>query len=240
MAIRQLGAEAAAKAGQKKAAAAAAAKAASAPTKEPGTTDQTPIPAATKLSTDAAAESPENAPEATAAKTPTQLAAEGAKRTSVDKIAEAEEETGTGPKEDSASTEEQLLALRRSSGTTKVKSQLSESTPAEESETLLEDKSTTAVHEAEVSATSLPSQVHPRRQHRGSDIGEASPEEIRALEKRMSIEEEDEEDDADGGGKEKEKVVTSTNAVEEEVTKGTETQETEPKDADKAGVSVGD
>lgn len=196
--FRQLGAEAAAKAGQKKAAATEASKAALAPTKEPSTTDQIPVPAATKLSSDAAAESAQTPHEVTAAKTPTQLASEGAQRTSVDKIADAEGETGSGPIEDSSSKEAQLLALRRSSSTTKTKSRLSESTPAAESETVLEGKSTTAVPQAEVSAASLPSQVQAPRQHRGSDIGEASPEEIRALEKELSIEEEDD-DDEDGG-----------------------------------------
>lgn len=241
VAMRQLGAEAAAKAGQKKAAAAQATKAAFAPAKAPSTTDQTPVPAAARLSTDAAVESPDTAAETTAAKTPAQLAAEGAKRTSVDKIAESDTATPDVDPDSSTSpsTEAQLVELRRSSSITKAKSRLSESTPAAESATVLEDSSAAiAVPESEVSATTSPPQ-RPPRQHRGSDIGEASPEEIRALEQKLSIPEGDEDDDEDDK-EAKETAVSSSDAVEEAVTKGTEPQKTEPKDADMAGVSVGD
>ncbi|KAL2404074.1 hypothetical protein ABEF94_002563 [Exophiala dermatitidis] len=281
LAMRQLGAEAAAKAGQKKAAAAQALKAAAAPTKEPSTTDQIPVPAATKLSVEAAAESPETATSVTAAKTPAQLAAEGAKRTSVDKIAEASTSQAEGAEatsspgvtkeEDSssASTEANRLELQRSSTITKRKSRLSESTPVEESETVRtsseegEEKGeeavsspSIAVPEHEVSATMSPLEGPPR-QHRGSDIGEASPEEIRALEKKLSIPEDEEEpDEEDEREKEEEnkwekenenhKAATATAAVaptdeaELEATKGTDPQETGAKDANKAGVRVGD
>lgn len=249
VAFRQLGAEAAAKAVQKKAAAGQAAKAAQAPTKEPSTTEQTPVPAATRLSADAATESADTAAEATAAKTPAQLASEGAKKTSVDKIADAEVETGSKPKEDvSSSTQAQILELRRSSSTTKAKSRLSDVTPVEESETVLEDKPIISVPESSSEqfspSDSMSIQSHQRRQHRGSDIGEASPEEIREIERRLSIQEEEEEDD-DGeeraGAKAKGRAavaeaIASIGALEEEQ----DTQDTEPKDADKAGVSVGD
>ncbi|KAL2421885.1 hypothetical protein ABEF95_002484 [Exophiala dermatitidis] len=97
----------------------------------------------------------------------------------------------------------------------------------------------------------------PPRQHRGSDIGEASPEEIRALEKKLSIPEDEEEpDEEDEREKEEEnkwekenenhKAATATAAVaptdeaELEATKGTDPQETGAKDANKAGVRVGD
>jgi hypothetical protein len=249
VALRQLGAEAAAKAGHKKAAAVQAAKAAAAPTKEPSTTDQVPVPAATKVSVDAAVESPETATNVTAAKTPAQLANEGAKRTSVDKIAESEGEA-TSPVSDeasSSSTEAQLLEQRRASSVTKTKSRLSESTPAEESQTVQSEEevscsSAIAVPESEVSAMTSP-ESRPR-QHRGSDIGEATVEEIRALEKKLSIQEEeegsDEEDEAEARAREKEMGVTSTDKAEEQATKGTEPQATDAKDAEHAGVSVGD
>lgn len=257
VALRQLGAEAAARAGQKKAAAAQAAKAAAAPTKEPSTTDQIPVPAATKLSAEAAVESPETATEVTAAKTPAQLAAEGAKRTSVDKIAGSEGDT-TAPaaanEEPSslASTEAQVLEQRRASSVTKTKSRLSESTPAAESETVLSEEAVSsprlAVAEFEVSATQPPHFEGAPRKHRGSDIGEASPEEIRELEKELSIEEADDEDaldeeeDSDTEKKEKAqaKGVTSTDEAEQKATKGTEPQKTDAKDPDQAAVSVGD
>ncbi|KAL2446190.1 hypothetical protein ABEF95_007253 [Exophiala dermatitidis] len=283
LAMRQLGAEAAAKAGQKKAAAAQALKAAAAPTKEPSTTDQIPVPAATKLSVEAAAESPETATSVTAAKTPAQLAAEGAKRTSVDKIAEASTSQAEGAEatsspgvtkeEDSssASTEANRLELQRSSTITKRKSRLSESTPVEESETVRtsseegEEKGeeavsspSIAVPEHEVSATMSPLEGPPR-QHRGSDIGEASPEEIRALEKKLSIPEDEEEpDEEDEQEKEEENKwekdnenhnaatatatadVAPTDETELKATKGTDPQETDAKNANKAGVSVGD
>ncbi|KAK6386213.1 uncharacterized protein PV06_06893 [Exophiala oligosperma] len=262
IAMRQLGAEAAAKAGQKKAAALQAAKA---PTKMPDTTEQIPVPAATKLSVDAAAESPETVSEVTAAKTPAQLAAEGAKRTSVDKIAESEGATTSTSSSDSEgqSTEAQIVEQRRQSSITKLKSRLSESTPADQSETVLVDssptpKSETAVPKSEVSTDPPP--VDMPKQHRGSDIGEASVEEIKEIEKKMSIPETTEESDTstnppapaeeqEAAGTEatststdedKEKVVTSTDETEEQVTKGTDPQDSSAKDADKAGVSVGE
>jgi len=135
MAMRQAGAEAAAKAGQKKALAATG-KAAPAVSKTSPNTDKT--------STPASIEEPATAPEITATKTPAQLATEGAKRTSVDKItditAEAEE---TSPH----STEEQVLEAQRSSSVTKQKSQLSESTPADQSETVGTEEEQTKVDE---------------------------------------------------------------------------------------------
>ncbi|KIX04133.1 uncharacterized protein Z518_07686 [Rhinocladiella mackenziei CBS 650.93] len=239
LAIRQLGAEAAAVAGQKRATAAQAAKAATAaPVKEPSASDKTPVPAVTRLSADAAAESPDTATEVTATKTPAQLAAEGAKRTSVDKIEESKSGAASGINEDSTSTEEQLLALRRTSSIAKAKTPLSETTPIEESETVLED-STTAPEPEKSSAVS-PSEGKSPLQHRGSDIGEARPEDIGAGKKKLGIREEKNEDDEDEGEEEKDRVVTSTDKVEEEVTKGTDTQKTGANDADKAGVSVGD
>lgn len=262
--LRQLGAEAAAKAALKKTTTTSAAKV---PVKAtPSTSDQTPTPAATKLSADAAVESPDTVAEVTAGKTPAQLATEGAKRTSVDKIADSEETTTAptsaaptqaGEAGEVASTEAQVLEARRSSSITKTKSRLSEATPAEESDTVLSGSaSKTAVEDSEISPTVEPV----TRKHRGSDIGEASPEEIRALEKKLSIPEEDEdeeeeEDDDDDDSDEEDEVaepkkageattaavgVTSTDEAEKEATKGEDTQKEDPKDASKAGASVGD
>ncbi|KIW14646.1 hypothetical protein PV08_07430 [Exophiala spinifera] len=250
IAMRQLGAEAAAKAGQKKAAALQAAKV---PTKTPDTTEKIPVPATTKLSVDAAAEDPETVGEVTAAKTPALLAAEGAKRTSIDKIAESEGGASSTSSSDAEghSTEAQIVEQRRKSSITKLKSRLSESTPADQAETVVVDsspapKSETAVPESEVSADPP---VETPKQHRGSDIGEASVEEIKEIEKETSIPEAAEEEKDKSGAvatstnsteKEKEQVVTSTDETEEQVTKGTDPQDSRAKDADKAGVSVGD
>jgi len=241
VAMRQLGAEAAAKAGQRKAATAQAAKA---PTKAPDTTEQTPVPAATRISADAAAESPDMATEVTAAKTPAQLASEGAKRTSVDKIAESEG-TASASSSDSEgpSTEAQLVEQRRQSSVTKQKSRLSVSTPADQSETVLEDSASPpqatgmAVPDSEVN-TDPPADMP--KQHRGSDIGGADPEEIKELENNISIPEAPEEGDVSKANAAKDKPVTSTDETEEQVTHGTDPQQTGAKDADKAGVSVGD
>ncbi|OAP55679.1 hypothetical protein AYL99_09831 [Fonsecaea erecta] len=253
LAIRQLGAEAAAKATQKKGAAAQPPKAAAVPARGPSTTDQVPTAAADRVGTEAAVESADTAAEVTAARTPAQLASEGAVRTSVEKIAESEDKLAAGAAEDtSPSKEEQILEMRRTSSVAKSKSRLSDVTPIEESDRIVADpeetstasQSSIAVPKDEVSAsssTSLPSQAAPRKQHRGSDIGEASPEEIRALEKKLSIPEEDDDgEDAVETTPSKAVEVSSTDKAESEATKGTKPQETEPKDADKAGVSVGD
>ncbi|KIW87044.1 uncharacterized protein Z519_12341 [Cladophialophora bantiana CBS 173.52] len=253
MAIRQLGAEAAAKATQKKGATAQPAKAAAVPTKGQSTTDQVPTATAERLSTEAAAESADTAKEVTAAKTPAQLASEGAARTSVDKIAESRDKLIAGGGEEAASSkEEQILEIRRSSSITKSKSRLSDVTPIEESDKVLAEQpdtstasqSSIAVPKNEInvgSSTSLPQQAAPRRQHRGSDIGEATPEEIRALEKKLSIPEEDDDgDDAVEMVESKATDVSSSDKGGNEAAEGMEPQKTEPKDADKAGVSVGD
>lgn len=250
VAMRQLGAEAAAKAGQKKAASAQSAKA---PIKPPDNTEQTPVPATTKLSPDAAVESPETATEVTAAKTPAQLAAEGAKKTSIDKIAETEgaaaTTTDTADSSSSPSTEAQLVEQRRQSSITKQKSRLSESTPADQSESVLveEDEDKKKPSSAEEQAAAVPTSevsadppVDMPKQHRGSDIGIASPEEIRAIEKETSIPESGEEHDAPTVTTTEDKAVTSTDEVEGQATKGKQPQEEGAKDADKAGVSVGD
>src|SRR6201999_4487452 len=103
----------------------------------------------------------------------------------------------TAELEQPKSTEEQQLEMRRSSSVTKLKSRLSDVTPVAESHPVTAEPETKkpsspiAVPKPELSF--LPKPAERPRQHRGSDIGEASPEEIRALERRMSIPEEPEE-----------------------------------------------
>jgi len=63
------------------------------------------------------------------------------------------------------------------------------------------------------------------------------------LEKKLSIPEEVEDDEEGSAGPAettRATEVSSTDKAEDEVTKGVEIQKTEPKDADKTGVSVGD
>ena len=143
--MRQLGAEAAAKAKDRKP---SGTKAAAAPTGSPAgtTTAQTPTPASTM---EQEATHPSEAPEMTAAKTPAQLASEGKTRSSTDKIegneasptsSPAGERSGSTSENEDKSTEEQILNLRRTSTQTKLPSRLSVATPAEESGNILRDK----------------------------------------------------------------------------------------------------
>ena len=249
-AIRQLGAEAAAKAVQKKAGTIASpSKAVAASIDDSDVPDQTPSPTASKFSTEAALESVGTAAEVTAAKTPNQLASEGAERTSTGKIADSEEKLASESTEPDSehSREEQLLQMRRTSSVTVAKSRLSEATPISESHTVNTESdegekgtppSSMSAPDSEMGSTRLDRP----RQHRGSDVREADIEEIRALEKRSMIPEEDEDDEDHTPAKSvtKASAVATTDEAEKEATKGTDTQKTDPKDADQAGVSVGD
>ena len=162
----------------------------------------------------------------------------------MDKIAESEG-TASASSSDSEgpSTEAQLVEQRRQSSVTKQKSRLSVSTPANQSETVLEEAASPpqatgmAVPDSEVN-TDPPADMP--KQHRGSDIGGADPEEIKELENNISIPEAPEEGDVSKANAAKDKPVTSTDETEEQVTHGTDPQQTGAKDADKAGVSVGD
>ena len=147
--MRQLGAEAAAKAkqGQRKPSGALAqSTAGSIPVAKPDI--QPSPPPATPDASERETIDPSKEPEVTAAKMPAQLAAEGAKRTSVDKIEAATASTGaesassatattkapvavTDANPTSSSTEEQLLELRRQSTQTNVPSRLADSVSAE-------------------------------------------------------------------------------------------------------------
>jgi hypothetical protein len=145
MTMRQLGAEAAARAKDRKTSGAIPK---SVPSSDPPAKSDTPLspPTATLAAKEREASDPSQAPEVTAAKAPAQLAAEGVKRTSVDKIEAASASTGntttststesdtrkdSGPTSPgAASTEEQLLNLRRQSTQTAVPSKLAESVSA--------------------------------------------------------------------------------------------------------------
>jgi hypothetical protein len=174
MAMRQAGAEAAQKAGQRK-----VVKPGSLLSENP-TSPDTPTPSsATDTKLNKASEEPHASAETTAAKTPAVLAGEGAKRTSIDKIAGSESSTDADI-EPPKSTEESLLQARRTSSITKTKTLLS-------TETALE------------STPSLSEQQHFEerpRTHRGSSVSEASREEIECVEKSQAIPEEDEDEDS--------------------------------------------
>ena len=140
--MRQLGAEAAAKATARKA---SGTKPAPVPASESTTTAQTPTPTSAK---EPDALSPSETTEMAASKTPALLAAEGMSKTSTEKI-EDNEASLTSPlakdgsntdETESKSTEEQVLELRRGSTQTKLPSRLSESTPVEKSNDVLPEE----------------------------------------------------------------------------------------------------
>jgi hypothetical protein len=256
MTMRQLGAEAAAKAAQKKVGnVAKSTKPVTSPTEEKTSVEPAPSSASKSLTSEAALESPTTAAEVTAAKTPAQLDSEGATRTSVGKIADSEDKLAAGAADldRTKSTEEQQLEMRRSSSIVKAKSGLSDVTPVSESETVSTkpDAEPTAAAAAVDEEPTEPEQsaasgTAPSKKHRGSDVADASPEEIRAIEKKLSIPEVDEEHDEDEAEKpastEKTKAstVSTSDDAEKEATKDIDPQSTDAKDADKAGVSVGD
>ena len=240
MAMRQAGAEAAAKAGQKK-----VVKPGSLMSDNP-TSPDVPTPSTaldTKLSK--ASEEPHaSAAEMTAAKTPAVLAAEGAKRSSVDKIADSESSTD-GESESPKSREETLLQARRTSSIVKKKTSLS-------NETALDSTPALPVEQQAV-------EERPRT-HRGSSVSEASREEIEGVEKAQAIPEEDEGDEGEARVQEreeekrkKEKGQASTDEVKPSLADVTSSdkqeQPSEPdnkssapdaKEEEAAGVSVGD
>jgi hypothetical protein len=252
MAMRQAGAEAAKKAGERKATKSIARPSA----KEMEATDM-PMPAIeTKMAK--SVEEPGASAETIAAKVPEKLAEEGAKRTSVDKIAEegakrtstdkAAESEGAGELEHvGPSKEATILEARRASSITKLKSPLSEES--------------TAPSNAVPRATS--SEQKPRT-HRGSSVSLASKEEIQEIEKRNAILEEAEESDDSTTTAETRSAeanpadrpeksealktsaeatttdVASSNEAEVAATKGVKPQDEDAKEAEAAGTSVGD
>ena len=233
MAMRQAGAEAAAKAGQKK-----VVKPGPLVSDDPPPPD-TSIPSSaldTKLNK--ASEDPHLSAETTAAKTPAALAAEGARRTSVDKIADSENSTDTDT-ESSKSTEENLLQARRASSITKTKTSLS-------NETALDSTPARPAEQQHFEARP--------RTHRGSSVSDASREEIECIEQSQAIREEDEgEEDAPcvPGTGEKARAsteeaqpaladVTSSDKHEQPAEQDNASGTLDAKETEAAGVSVGD
>lgn len=250
MAMRQAGAEAAKKAGERKGLMSRARPS----TKTSEATD-IPMPAV-EAKMAKSAEEPGASAETTAAKIPEKLAEEGAKRTSVDKIAEegVKRTSMEGATEsDSISQQEQVgiskeasnLEARRASSITKLKSPLSTETAARSS--------------TELGASSMESNPET---HRGSSVSLASKEEIQGIEKRDAIPEETEEanesaeqaeaqDDealptvkAETAGGDSDNAtlsgVTASDEAELSATKGVKPQEDNAREAAGASTSVGD
>jgi hypothetical protein len=255
MAMRQAGAEAAKKAGEKK----GSMSTAPASTKKMDATDVRMPAIETTMAR--AVEDPSASSETTAGKIPEKLAEEGAKRTSVDKIAEegakresmdkASEPEGVNEQDHvGLSKEAKMVEARRASSTTKMKSPLSEESAATSS--------------TELGAANVEPIIG---RHRGSSISSASKEEIERIEKSNAIPEETEEteetDESSGKanaqvtetpssivtetGKDPQNRVDATKvdvaATDEEelaATKSVKPQEQDAKDPTAAGVSVGD
>ena len=226
MAMRQAGAEAAAKAGQKK-------------TAKPVTTvpkpteiDTTAPTSEVKIATPMA--DPAEDPAITQAKAPAQLAAEGAKRTSLDKIADTETVSDTskpadGSSDTAASNEQQVADLRRASSITKAPSRLSHTETSDQ----ISEESTEVKHE--------PKFEERPRTHRGSSLSQVSAEEIKEMERRNSIKEDPDEDAEDAVEETPAaQAVGATDEGEKPAGQHIENVKSDPKDEESAGVSVGD
>ena len=237
LAMRQAGAEAAKKAVEKKASKYTALP----PAKDLGPAE---VPASAMEPRNArSVEEPGVSATTTAAKIPDTLAAEGAKRTTIDKIAEegarqSDEDQAidsrTNEQEHAGRSREATMHEARSASRT-LKSPLSEENPARPS--------------TEFGAANF----EPRpRTHRGSSVSTASKEEIEAIEKRDAILEESEDSDEDSTSKTDNEgnLDNSANAIltdlistdEGEVTATNDgkTQEQDARDPEAAGATVGD
>lgn len=226
MVMRQAGAEAAAKAGQKK-------TLKPMPTAPKPTEKETTAPIVEARIASPMAD-PSTEPEMTQAKAPAQLAAEGAKRTSVDKIATTEmapDASGIvgASSETSASNEQQVADMRRTSSIAKAPSKLSETQTHD------------AVPEEAAEVKYEPKYEARPRTHRGSSLSQASREEIREMERRNSIAEDPDEDaedvveDAPAA-----KSIAATDDGGKPSSEEILPEKAEAKDAESAGVSVGD
>jgi hypothetical protein len=252
VAMRQAGAEAAAKAGQKKTP--KPIPAAPQPTEKETTAPVVEAKIASPMA------DPSAEPETTQGKIPAQLATEGAKRASVDKIAETEAASDasgivSSSSETPSSTEQQVADLRRTSSIAKAPSKLSETQTVDAPEEVPEVKQEAPEVKHEPKFEKRP------KTHRGSSLSQVSAEEIKEMEKRNSIEEDPDED--------AEEAIDSTPAAEDVATKDEDvevpvekapavkyigatdegekpaeeepiTEKSDPKDAESAGVSVGD
>lgn len=253
MAMRQAGAEAAKKAGEKKGSMSRAPASAK-------DLEVAGVPmAALETKMAKTVEEPSASAGITGAKIPEKLAEEGAKRTSVDKIAgEGAKRTNVdnfsepdGASEQGhvgLSREATILEARSANSTTKLKSPLSE-------------EETAATSRTELGAADLEPQSST---HRGSSISSASKEEIESVERKDAIPEEPEGTDefateAEGEGTDaspkqmkeaarnlegsagaKTREVAASNEGEMAATKGIKPQKEDAKEARGAGTSVGD
>ena len=226
LALRQAGAEAAAKASQKK-------------TSKPVTTAPKPTEIDTtapvveaKIASPMA--DPGADPAITQAKAPAQLAAEGAQRTSIDKIADTESTSDAsksvgGSLETTTSNEQQVADMRRASSITKAPSRLSHTETSDQ----ISEEPTEVKHE--------PKFEERPRTHRGSSLSQVSREEIKEMERRNSIQE-DPDEDAEGAVEDTPAVqgVEATDEGEKPAGKDIETAKSDPKDEKSVGDSVGD
>lgn len=173
--MRQLGAEAAARAKDRKASGTTP-KASTGNTALPKPDVTLSPPPAVPDAKEREASDPSQEPAVTAAKTPAQLAAEGAKKTSIDKIdattpsdasdtsldASNEAEPNKDANSASPSTEEQLLNLRRQSTQTATPSKLAESVSAEpESEPATKKDAIPEADESSATGAQIDSDVEP-------------------------------------------------------------------------------
>jgi len=182
MAMRQAGAEAAAKAEQMK-------TTKPMPAAPQPTETQTIAPVVEPIIASPMAD-PSSEPQTTQAKAPTQLAAEGAKRMSVDKIAETEKGTDANgvvgsSSETPASNEQQVVDMRRNGSITKAPSRLAETQTHEE----IPEEAPEAKEKPKEESKSSPRFEERPKTHRGSSLSQVSKEEILEMEKRNSIEE---------------------------------------------------
>lgn len=245
MAMRQAGAEAAAKAGQKSSSTSGAQAQAATTGKDPTDTTTSAPATAAKLDPDAE----EVTQTETAAKTPEQLASQGQKKTSVDKLGGSPEDEGTScclvsacpraltvspkKKTNNLSTDshksnlEQVLDQRRKSSVAKTSSSLANATSIDEADTV----------------STRPSAVEePPKTTSTSTSTSADKDAINQREKAIAEEDEDE-DEAEAGDSEpvkKAAKVSATDKGEENVLGGTKPQEREAADGGAAGESVGD
>ena len=217
MAMRQAGAEAAAKAGQKKVVKPGSLMSAN-PT-SPGAVAPTGEAKLHKASEDPSTE-------IAAAKAPAQLAAEGAKRTSVDKIADSESSTDAEA-ETPKSTNQNLLDLRRSSSITKTKSSLANETAIEKIPDVREEPAEVRKDEG--------------GEHGGSSVEEAEPAEDKVVATPKEKDTEDDEEDKPVVSEQLDaKDVSASEDQEKAATEEKKPQEQQAKDGEEAGVSVGD
>ncbi|KAK5944576.1 hypothetical protein PMZ80_003858 [Knufia obscura] len=230
MAMRQAGAEAAAKTGQKKGAVGDV-KAQEAAKSKQATDSSIPAPVAGQVSKlDADAEDVSKVE--TGAKTPGQLASQGQSRTSVDKLG------GIPEDEDSKkSNSEQILDQRRQSSIPQTGSSLAQTTSIDESHTV------TSSDDVDID-TKADKSMPPSSKAVSADK-KAINEHEKAIAEDDGEDDDEEEEEAGPGDDNDEPVkkaakVSATDTGEEKVLQGSKPQEQEAADSEEAGKSVGD